>query len=309
MSTPKKNSDYIEEWLDDLRLQNKASSTIIEYDKATSMFFSSKCISDIHVLDIEQKHLTDFIFERVTLQIAPRTIRKNLSGIKSLLSYMVKRKYIELDFFSDIKIKGTPSRLPHPLSIEEMNQVLSNLTPVNPKYKAQWVRDLAAAEITYSSGIRISELHSLRLDSLNLENKTGRIIGKGNKERMIFIGNHAVEAIQRWLPHRSDILKKFSIDDHGFLFVGNRGQHITVNRLGERITALFKANGLHRGNPHNLRHSFATHLYINCKDLRAVQEFLGHESLRTTQIYTHLDLEQVTSTYMDAHPRAHISDD
>lgn len=309
MPTFKTNNDFIEEWLDDLRLQNKASSTVMEYDKAASMFFSSECISNVHVLDINKQHLTDFIYERVTSDITPRTIRKNLSGIKSLLSFMVKRKYIELDFFSDIKIKGTESKLPNPLSVDEINDVLSNLTPINPKYKAQWIRDLAAAEITYSSGMRISELHSLTLDSINLETKTGRIIGKGNKERVIFIGNHAVDAIKRWLPYRSDMLKKFGLEDHGFLFIGNRGQHITVNRLGERITALFKANGLHRGNPHNLRHSFATHLYINCKNLRAVQEFLGHESLQTTQIYTHLDLEQVTATYMDAHPRAHTSDE
>lgn len=151
-------------------------------------------------------------------------------------------------------------------------------------------------------------MHSLKLDSIDLKNKTGRVVGKGNKERIIFIGNHAVEAIERWLSYRSDILKKFGVEDHGFLFVGNKGQHITSKRLGERITALFKANGFHRGNPHNLRHSFATHLYLNCRDLRAVQERLGHESIVTTQIYTHLDMTQLTSVYLDAHPRAHKSD-
>jgi len=194
--------------------------------------------------------------------------------------------------------------------VNTLNEILDNKTPLNPKYNNQKLRDLAAAEIAYSGGLRISELHAIKLSDINLSAMQLKVLGKGNNERIVFLGKKSLEAISTWLLVRNRWISKAGVEDCGYLFIAPSGKHIAKNHLGACITALLKAHGSgHIGSTHALRHSFASHLYNKTKNIRAVQEMLGHKSLSSTQVYILVDHETLISSYKDAHPRARANQD
>ena len=137
-----------------------------------------------------------------------------------------------------------------------------------------------------------------------------KVLGKGNNERIVFLGKKSLEAISTWLLVRNRWISKAGVEDCGYLFIAPSGKHIAKNHLGACITALLKAHGSgHIGSTHALRHSFASHLYNKTKNIRAVQEMLGHKSLSSTQVYILVDHETLISSYKDAHPRARANQD
>ncbi|MDH5176505.1 MAG: tyrosine-type recombinase/integrase, partial [Gammaproteobacteria bacterium] len=163
------------------------------------------------------------------------------------------------------------------------------------------VRDKAIMELFYSSGLRLSELLGLNLHDLDLRDRTVRVVGKGNKTRIVPVGRHAIEALQRWLPERA------TIADVGELavFVGVNGGRLGPRIVQRRIARWARLQGLpEHVHPHMFRHSFASHLLESSQDLRAVQELLGHANISTTQVYTHLDFQHLARIYDAAHPRA-----
>lgn len=303
---PMTNQDLIDEWTAMLRVQNMSNATINEYEKAVRILLLMPFFADKELVNIDLEDLNEFMYHRSSVdQVAAKTTNKNLAGIKSLLNYCLNKKYISENFYSDVRVKDRSQNLPRPLPIDTLHEVLDNKKPRNPKYQNQWTRDLAAAEVAYSAGLRISELHAIELSKMSLSSGTLRVIGKGRKERICFLGKKAIEAVSLWLVIRSTWIKKAGVNDCGYLFIAPSGRHITVNHLGACITKLLAENGeIKRGSTHTLRHSFASHLYNRTKDIRAVQEMLGHASISTTQVYTLVDTESLTSAYMDAHPRA-----
>ena len=194
--------------------------------------------------------------------------------------------------------------LPEILDITSASQVVEALhqraieepTPGN-------IRDLAIVEVLYASGIRVSELTSLELSSIDYERSTLRVIGKGNKERVVPIGGPAIRAIERWIKEaRPDFLSNQS---ENALFIGARGKRIDQRVVRDIVYEATESLGdRERLGPHALRHSAATHLLEGGADLRTVQEILGHSSLATTQIYTHVTEERLKQAYQQAHPRA-----
>jgi integrase/recombinase XerC len=194
--------------------------------------------------------------------------------------------------------------LPEILDITSASQVVEALhqraieepTPGN-------IRDLAIVEVLYASGIRVSELTGLELSSIDYERSTLRVIGKGNKERVVPIGGPAIRAIERWIKEaRPDFLSNQS---ENALFIGARGKRIDQRVVRDIVYEATESLGdRERLGPHALRHSAATHLLEGGADLRTVQEILGHSSLATTQIYTHVTEERLKQAYQQAHPRA-----
>jgi integrase/recombinase XerC len=195
-----------------------------------------------------------------------------------------------------VQAPKAPRRLPATLDADQVASLLaiSGDEPVT-------LRDRAILELIYSSGLRLAELVGLNLGDVDAADRTVRVTGKGSKERVVPVGRHALAALHDWLAVRSEL----AAPTVRALFVGVRGQRVTPRTVQKRVNAWAKRQGTPMGvHPHMLRHSFATHLLESSGNLRAVQELLGHASLSTTQIYTHLDFQHLAHVYDQAHPRA-----
>lgn len=305
------NEELIQEWLDSLKLENKSDMTINEYKKCILLMLEMPFFKGRHLLDLNREYISLFRLHRVDVDaVSARTLNKNLSGIKNFLSYCLRRKYILENFFTDIQVKYKNNSLPRPIAVDTLNEILDNKAPLNPKYNNQKLRDLAAAEIAYSGGLRISELHAIKLSDISLSTLQLKVLGKGNRERIVFLGKKALEALSTWLLIRNKWISKAGVEDCGYLFIAPSGKHIAKNHLGACMTALLRAHGSGNiGSTHALRHSFASHMYNKTKDIRSVQEMLGHKSLTSTQVYILVDHETLIESYKDAHPRARANQD
>lgn len=305
------NEELIQEWLDSLKLENKSDMTINEYKKCILLMLEMPFFKGKHLLDLNREYISLFRLHRADVDaVSARTLNKNLSGIKNFLSYCLRRKYIVENFFTDIQVKYKNNSLPRPIAVDTLNEILDNKAPLNPKYNNQKLRDLAAAEIAYSGGLRISELHAIKLSDISLSTLQLKVLGKGNRERIVFLGKKALEALSTWLLIRNKWISKAGVEDCGYLFIAPSGKHIAKNHLGACMTALLRAHGSGNiGSTHALRHSFASHMYNKTKDIRSVQEMLGHKSLTSTQVYILVDHETLIESYKDAHPRARANQD
>jgi integrase/recombinase XerC len=188
------------------------------------------------------------------------------------------------------------ARLPQTLDVDQMARLLA-LEP----HDALATRDLALMELFYSSGLRLAELTSLRVKDLDLDSGSVRVVGKGRRERLCPVGSKALKALRDWLAQRATMART----DIDTLFVSRRGAPLSARAVQLRVAARARAQGLPQHvHPHLFRHSFATHLLESSRDLRGVQELLGHANISTTQVYTHLDFQHLARTYDQAHPRA-----
>lgn len=224
-----------------------------------------------------------------------RSLALRLSALRQFLNYLVVQGELKVNSAVGISAPKQSKYLPKNMDMEQVQQLLTNESkePID-------LRDKAMMELMYSSGLRLSELQSLNLNSINIRSREVRVIGKGNKERILPFGRYASQAIQQWLKVRL----LFNPKDEA-LFVSQLGNRISHRSIQKRMETWGIRQGLNGHlNPHKLRHSFATHMLENSSDLRAVQELLGHSNLSTTQIYTHLDFQHLAQVYDKAHPRA-----
>ncbi|MDO8444708.1 MAG: tyrosine recombinase XerC [Deltaproteobacteria bacterium] len=251
------------------------------------------------------------------------SIGRKLASIRSFFDYMIKKGYLENNPARMVSIPKPEKVLPSFISVDEAFALMDK--PKGLSLKS--LRDRAILETLYSCGLRVSELVGLDMDNINLRDSILRVIGKGNKERIVPIGEKAVKAIEEYLEIRrqkSEVTKMRILEDTNFsasqplnlstsknvepLFINLRGGRLTqrsVERFVKKYTAGI-ASGK-RVTPHSLRHTFATHLLDNGADLRGIQEMLGHASLSTTQKYTHLSMERLMDVYDRAHPKAKSS--
>ncbi|MEE8234476.1 MAG: tyrosine-type recombinase/integrase, partial [Gammaproteobacteria bacterium] len=190
----------------------------------------------------------------------------------------------------------TPKKLPNTLDADQATQLVE-IDATDPCA----VRDKAIFELMYSSGLRLSELVNLNLESIDFADTIVTVIGKGNKTRKVPVGRYAIKAIKAWLKQRTAMIDS----DLAALFVSNWGRRISIRTVQQRLRGWAIKQGLATHvHPHMLRHSFATHMLESSGDLRAVQELLGHADISTTQVYTHLDFQHLARVYDEAHPRA-----
>ena len=228
--------------------------------------------------------------------LSGRSIARHLSAPRRFYQFLLREKLASDNPALDIRAPKSGRRLPRVADVDQLNHLLDG-QPDDPLE----VRDLCMFELMYSSGLRLAELASLDLDTVDLRSGEVRVMGKGGKERLLPVGRKAIAAIQAWLPYRAALAN----DGEAALFVSQRGERLSHRSIQARLSRW----GISRGadqklHPHLLRHSFASHMLESSGDLRAVQELLGHADIATTQVYTHLDFQHLARVYDQSHPRA-----
>ncbi len=274
--------------------KNYSRHTLRAYRSDLEHFFDFLRIKKKSLVD--QNIITLFIGFLLKYGMDARTVARKLSSLKSFFKYLKKEKVISENPATVIKTPKTKKHLPGFLTYEQIEKALQITNP----------RDRAIMEVLYSCGIRASELVSLKVSDVDFNREEVKIQGKGSKQRVVPLGKAAKDAILDYLKKRATFVKnRKSPDDTPQLFLNYRGGPLTTRSL-QRIVRkyLIKIARAAGTNPHILRHSFATHLLENGADLRAVQELLGHSSLSTVQIYTHLTTKHLREIYRKKHPRA-----
>lgn len=297
-------------YLKDIR--NYSDKTIISYKTDLNQFidflehtFADRKSKDIFLSDLNLEYLKSFIadlFEKKKLDIKSRrkysnkSISRKISCLKSFYKFAVKKKYISYNYANGLIFPKLSKNLPSYIGINELNNLLDS-----KGHDALNFLDRVIIELLYGTGIRLSELINLKLKNINFTNKTIKVIGKGSKQRIVPFGHKAEIAIKEYLEIRNIC----NTDNLDLLLISKNGKKLypmQVNRIVKKNLARVSDNK--KKSPHVLRHSFATHLLDKGADIRAVKDMLGHESLSTTQIYTHISSEKLRKVYKQTHPRS-----
>lgn len=221
---------------------------------------------------------------------ARSTLARRTASVKAFSTWAVKQGYLRTDEAAKLSSPKVPKHLPKVLDPKEASAAMDNAKSAD---ELHLVRDTAMLELLYATGMRVSELTGIDLHDIDSSRQTIRVLGKGNKERIVPFGDAANTALNAWLARREELAK-----DPDALFVGTRGKRIDQRQVRRVVEAAGEVS------PHALRHSTATHLLEGGADLRVVQELLGHSSLQTTQVYTHVTSERLKKVFNQAHPRA-----
>ena len=241
----------------------------------------------------------DFVASDFKKGLSARTIQRKTSAIRAFFDFLEEIEEIKVNPAKNIRSPKTKSNLPRTIDPDQITKILKGSS--NTVFE---VRDKAMLELFYSCGLRLSELVGLNLTDVSLAESSLKVLGKGNKERILPIGRKAKEALLKWLKRRGQVKKNQNTSVKA-LFLSNRGTRISRRNVQKRLAVWgMKLGVAEKIYPHKIRHSFATHLLESSQDLRAVQELLGHENIGTTQIYTHLDFQHLAKIYDKAHPRA-----
>jgi integrase/recombinase XerD len=245
-------------------------------------------------------NITNFLAWQKNKGLSPVTIKRNLAAVKSFHKFLVRDGFTKNLPTADFKMPKVPQKLPHVLSVGEVEHLLSKLVGQTPAV----LRDKAMLELLYASGMRVSELVNLDLYDLDLEAGYVRCFGKGSRERVVPFGSHARKALENYLEKARPLLVQGKKRSSSALFVNARGGRMSRQGFWRILKRYADLAGMKEVYPHILRHSFATHLLEAGADLRSVQEMLGHASISTTQVYTHVSKRHLKEVYMEAHPRA-----
>lgn len=288
----------LDQYMEELRVARRASPhTVSNYARDLRAVASSAALREIHDwTSLTSNDVRAIVAQQHRDGIAGRSLARRLSALRGLYNFMIERGLASINPAQDILAPQDKKALPATLAPEEVTRLLArNLN--DPMI----CRDLAMFELMYSSGLRLAELVSIDLADLDLSVGQVRVTGKGGKVRDLPVGEHAVDAINKWLGYRRSLP---GADDRA-VFLSSRGKRIAPRTVQMRLKKLAESQGLDRDcYPHMLRHSFASHLLESSGDLRAVQELLGHADISTTQIYTHLDFQHLAKVYDESHPRA-----
>ncbi|MBU2914429.1 site-specific tyrosine recombinase XerD [Reichenbachiella agariperforans] len=251
----------------------------------------------LSVTDTDIRDLLEYIME---LEMSAYSQARIVSGIKAFFKYLLYEGDVDHDPSELIEAPKLGRKLPDTLNLEEIEQLLAAIDLSKPEGQ----RNRAMLETLYSSGLRVSELINLKLNSILEEINFFRVVGKGNKERLVPVGREAMKHIRLYIDHYRCHLD-IKPGHESYIFLNRRGAQLTRVMIFTIIKNLATAIGMTKKiSPHTFRHSFATHLIEGGADLRAVQEMLGHESITTTEIYTHLDRDYLKQVMLDHHPRS-----
>ena len=286
-----------------LQLERNVSANTVDaymHDVALLSGFIEQSYSGVALTDINLNHLQAFLQFINEMEFAAGSQARVISGIKAFFRYLLLEEIIKQDPTELLRAPKLPRKLPEFLTIEEIDQLLEAIDHSTPEGQ----RNRAMIETLYSSGLRVSELTGLLLSNLYLDIGFIRVVGKGNKERLVPVGSSAVSQIELYKDHVRPFLKRIKPGQEDILFLNRRGSGLSRVMVFNILKDLaVKASIKKNIHPHVLRHSFATHLVTAGADLRAVQEMLGHASITTTEIYTHLDRGYLRDTLQRYHPR------
>ncbi|MEA3311242.1 MAG: site-specific tyrosine recombinase XerD [candidate division WOR-3 bacterium] len=314
----KQKDPLLEEFLNYLVAERGLSANSVEaYGRDLDQFICFLSERGKEILDVTSRLLRGYLARLAEAGLAPRSAARKLSAIRMFLRYLNDTGRLSGDPGENISGPKLPLKLPEVLSVEEVKAVLEAARSSMDKVKsprsdteirraiALALRDHAMLEVLYGAGLRISELINLKMGDLYLEEEFLRIIGKGDKERIVPLGEPAINAVRRYTDAGRPELLKIHSQAKNVLFLNVRGGALSRMGAWRTIHSYVQAAGIKgRVTPHTFRHSFATHLLEGGADLRAVQEMLGHASITTTEIYTHVDRSYLREVYKTFHPRA-----
>ena len=269
--------------------------TISSYKRDLTAFFTFLKEKHDSGEEVRDHDIRGFVAQERRRDLSARSIQRALSSIRSFFNYLLDEEVVETNPAANISSPKSTQLLPKALDTDLVKRLLD----FKPQGDIE-IRDKAMVELLYSSGLRLSELCSLNMDSISVRERSCRVVGKGIKTRDLPVGEKAIQSLRDWLLVRKNI----SSDSNKALFLNKNGKRISTRSVQLRLERLSKKRGLPMVNPHMLRHSFASHILESSGDLRAVQEMLGHSDIGTTQIYTKLDFQHLSKVYDDAHPRA-----
>ena len=249
--------------------------------------------------DIDEQHIRQFVSQVHRQGLGGKSIQRLLSALRRLFRYLQSNRRMRNNPAAHVQAPKSENKLPDVMHHQQIDQLLFTESD-DPLI----VRDHTILELLYGCGLRLAELISLNLNDINWQSNYLSVVGKGRKERHCPFGKQATKMLKKWIKCRELLVK----DGEKAVFINNRGVRLSAAGIRSRIHKLSLEKGIsQRVYPHLMRHSFASHMLEASQDLRAVQELLGHAHLKTTQIYTHLDFQQLAKTYDAAHPRAHKS--
>jgi len=299
METGKNSKNIVSRYRRYLKLEKGYSvNTLDAYMRDVDKLFRYLAVEQIDVLDVKLEDLEHFAAFISDLGIGPRSLARILSGVRQFYRFLVIDGYLEVDPTELLESPKQPDHLPEVLSTAEVD-LLEQAIDLS---KWEGHRNRAIIEVLFSCGLRVSELTNLKLSNLYIEEQYIRVMGKGSKERLVPISPRALDELNYWFADRN--VMKIKPGEEDYVFLNRRGQHLTRTMILIMIKRYAVEAGIKKTiSPHTLRHSFATSLLEGGADLRAIQAMLGHESIGTTEIYTHIDTSTLRQEILEHHPR------
>ena len=299
METDKNSKDIVSRYRRYLKLEKGYSvNTLDAYMRDVDKLFRYLAVEQVDVLDVKLEDLEHFAAFISDLGIGPRSLARILSGVRQFYRFLVVDGYLEVDPTELLESPKQPDHLPEVLSTAEVD-LLEQAIDLS---KWEGHRNRAIIEVLFSCGLRVSELTNLKLSNLYIEEQYIRVMGKGSKERLVPISPRALDELNYWFADRN--VMKIKPGEEDYVFLNRRGHHLTRTMILIMIKRYAVEAGIKKTiSPHTLRHSFATSLLEGGADLRAIQAMLGHESIGTTEIYTHIDTSTLRQEILEHHPR------
>ena len=299
METDKNSKDIVSRYRRYLKLEKGYSANTLDaYMRDVYKLFRYLAVEQVDVLDVKLEDLEHFAAFISDLGIGPRSLARILSGVRQFYRFLVIDGYLEVDPTELLESPKQPDHLPEVLSTAEVD-LLEQAIDLS---KWEGHRNRAIIEVLFSCGLRVSELTNLKLSNLYIEEQYIRVMGKGSKERLVPISPRALDELNYWFADRN--VMKIKPGEEDYVFLNRRGYHLTRTMILIMIKRYALDAGIKKTiSPHTLRHSFATSLLEGGADLRAIQAMLGHESIGTTEIYTHIDTSTLRQEILEHHPR------
>ncbi len=299
METGKNSKDIVSRYRRYLKLEKGYSANTLDaYMRDVDKLLRYLAVEQVNVLDVKLEDLEHFAAFISDLGIGPRSLARILSGVRQFYRFLVIDGYLEVDPTELLESPKQPDHLPEVLSTAEVD-LLEQAIDLS---KWEGHRNRAIIEVLFSCGLRVSELTNLKLSNLYVEEQYIRVMGKGSKERLVPISPRALDELNYWFADRN--VMKIKPGEEDYVFLNRRGQHLTRTMILIMIKRYAIEAGIKKTiSPHTLRHSFATSLLEGGADLRAIQAMLGHESIGTTEIYTHIDTSTLRQEILEHHPR------
>ena len=299
METGKNSKDIVSRYRRYLKLEKGYSANTLDaYMRDVDKLLRYLAVEQVDVLDVKLEDLEHFAAFISDLGIGPRSLARILSGVRQFYRFLVIDGYLEVDPTELLESPKQPDHLPEVLSTAEVD-LLEQAIDLS---KWEGHRNRAIIEILFSCGLRVSELTNLKLSNLYIEEQYIRVMGKGSKERLVPISPRALDELNYWFADRN--VMKIKPGEEDYVFLNRHGHHLTRTMILIMIKRYAVEAGIKKTiSPHTLRHSFATSLLEGGADLRAIQAMLGHESIGTTEIYTHIDTSTLRQEILEHHPR------
>lgn len=293
MSSAGGNMNYIKSYLDYLLYQKKYSDNTVTGYHEDLMFFKGFLDSkSISFVDVDYSVIRDFYSYMENFNYSINTISRRIASIRNFYKYLSRNNYIDFNPFTLVKMPKKDSRLPKFLYYNELLELFDSCDDST----LFGCRDRLILEILYATGVRVGELEYVKICDIDFDNNSIKVFGKGSKERYVYFGDYAREVLIKYLNFRDD--------DEEYLLINKNKKRLTARGISYILDNIIKKASLDlKVSPHMFRHSFATHLLNEGCDISTVQELLGHESLRATQVYTHITSDRLKSVYLKCHPR------